>query len=214
MTVRRRLVGLPVALATVGAVGLAAAPAAQAQTPPTGERSLASVLTSGGVGFDHDPFDYDIVTAAVLAVLQAKPASPVSVLTDGSVALTAFLPDDLAFERLSRTLTGHWPGSEQAAFTSVAGLGIDTVEAVLLYHVVPGATLTARQALASDGAVLTTAQGGTLTVDVRRCWWWKRIVLQDQDPRLPDPTVVQYDINKGNLQIAHGISRVLLPVAL
>ena len=40
-------------------------------------------------------------------------------------------------------------------------LGIDTIENVLLYHVVPGATVTYRQALKSNGAVLNTALPGS-----------------------------------------------------
>ena len=37
---------------------------------------------------------FGLVTAAVLAVLKAKPKSPVKVLTEGNVTLTAFIPND------------------------------------------------------------------------------------------------------------------------
>ena len=41
---------------------------------------------------------------------------------------------------------------------------------MLLYHVVPGATITYRQALKSNGAMLHTAlTGATITVKVRCC---------------------------------------------
>ncbi len=213
MHLRRRIVGLIAGVAVVALGGVTVAPAASAHAP-TGTKSLASVLTSGKVGFDRNSRDYDILTAAVLAVLKAKPGSPVGVLADGTVALTAFLPTDRAFERLVKQLTGSWPTSESAAFAAVAGLGIDTVETVLLYHVVPGATIDKRTAFKSDGAALTTAQGGTVTVDVHRCWFFRHITLIDNDPEVRDPAIVQFDINKGNLQIAHGISRVLLPVVI
>jgi uncharacterized surface protein with fasciclin (FAS1) repeats len=210
----RRLSTTLATAALVGAIGIAGGGPASAHTASTttaGTRSLAAVLARDGSGFDQNWSDYDIVDNAVRAVLAAKPSSPVKVLADGTVPLTAFLPTDYAFARLAHDLTGRWYPSEKAVFTVVASLGIDTVEAVLLYHVVPGATITYRAALHSNGAKLTTAQGGTITVHVRYCWI---VRLGDNDPDAPDPTVVQPEINKGNVQIAHGISRVLRPVNL
>jgi uncharacterized surface protein with fasciclin (FAS1) repeats len=211
---RSRLV-VTAAVAALAAT-LAGAPAqAHAKSKPLGTRSLAAVLTADTSGFDHNSRDFDVLTAAVLAVLKAKPSSPVKVLTDGNTALTAFIPTDYAFEKLAQDVTGarRLP-SEKSAFTTVAGLGIDTVEAVLLYHVVPGATIDARTALKSDGAKLTTAAGSTITVDVVRRWCVKRITLIDADRNDRNPTVVKADINKGNKQIAHAIDRVLRPVDL
>jgi len=201
--------------AAVTAAGITAAPAAAfAGATTTGTRSLAAVLTADKSGFDRNGHDYDILTKAVLTVLQAKPQSPVKVLTDGSVAVTAFLPDDRAFERLAQDLTGaHRLPSEQQAFTTVAGLGVDTVESVLLYHVVPGATIDATTARRSNGAALTTALGSSITVKVEGGWSC-RIRLVDADTSDRDPRVVRTDINKGNRQIAHGIDRVLRPVDL
>jgi uncharacterized surface protein with fasciclin (FAS1) repeats len=215
MSLRRTLTSLTAVVLMGGAASLAAAAPASAQTPassmPTGTRSLATVLARDGSGFDHNWRDFDIVDNAVAAVLAAKPDSPVAVLADGSVPLTAFLPTDDAFRRLARDLTHKHYGSERAVFADVASLGIDTVEAVLLYHVVPGATVTYRQALKADGARLTTASGGTLTVRVKdRCW----VTLVDADPDDANAQVVRRDINKGNLQVAHGIDRVLRPVDL
>ncbi|MGX6600935.1 fasciclin domain-containing protein [Micromonosporaceae bacterium Da 78-11] len=183
---------------------------AQAHGKP-GTRSLAAVLTADKSGFDRNGRDFDILTAAVLAVLKAKPASPVGVLTDGTTALTAFIPTDTAFEKLVADLQGkrRLP-SEQQAFTAVAGLGIDTVEAVLLYHVVPGATIDRRAALKSDGAKLTTAAGGTVKVDVYG-WWFKRVQLIDADRNDRNPRVVKFDVNQGNRQIAHAVDAVLRP---
>lgn len=207
-------------LATTAALALVAATPSPATAHgrdhhgSSGDRSLAAVLTSDGNWFDRNWSDYDIVTEAVLAVLASKPQSPVKVLTDGSVPVTAFIPTDRAFQHLVRSLTGKTPRTEQKAFAAVAGLGIDTVETVLLYHVVPGATITYKQAVKADGAVLKTAQGGSVTVDVRHWWRFKQVRLQDLDPNARDPRVVAPDINKGNKQIAHGIDRVLRPADL
>lgn len=217
MSIRRTLAVLTSAgLASVA--GLATASSASAHDrdhcpkPPTvGTRSLATVLAADRAGFDRNWRDYDIVEAAVGAVLKARPNSPVKVLTDGRVALTAFIPTDQAFRVLASDVAKKRFTSEQAVFDAVASLGIPTVETVLLYHVVPGATIDARTALRSDGVRLTTGQGGKVTVDVRA---GKRIYLLDADRDDRNPRVIQPDINKGNRQIAHGIDRVLRPVNL
>jgi uncharacterized surface protein with fasciclin (FAS1) repeats len=208
---------LGVAVTVLASSAFAVMPAqAGGKHKPLGTRSLAAVLTADKSGFDRKGKDFDILTAAVLAVLKAKPASAVSVLTDGSVALTAFVPNDAAFQQLVREITGarKLPG-EKAAFTAVAGLGIDTVEAVLLYHVVPGATIDRRAALKADGAALTTAAGSTVTVDVQRYWYrHARVRLVDADTNDRNATVVGFDVNKGNRQIAHAVNRVLRPIDL
>ena len=212
----RRSIALSVA---AGAAILMAAPSAASAAPaaPTGTRSLAAVLTANGNGqFDGNPFDYDIVTQAVLAVVGAKPASPVGLLTKGDVALTAFLPPDFAFRDLVRQLTGQSYASEKDVFNAlVAAAGVDTIETVLLYHVVPGATIASKDAVNADGAQLTTAQGGTITVDVI-VKWLGLVKLVDQDPTDANPYLNPFalDINKGNKQIAHGITAVLRPVDL
>ena len=175
-----------------------------------GTRSLAQVLLADKSGFDKNGKDFDILTAAVKAVLAAKPTSAVGVLTNGKVALTAFIPTDTAFRRLVRDLTGKSPAKEQDVFKAVASLGVPTVEKVLLYHVVPGRTITAKQAFRSNGAWLKTAEGAHIKVRVVH----GRIYLQDKDPNSRNPRVVAGDINKGNRQIAHAINRVLRPVDL
>lgn len=210
-------------LATVAAVGaiavgsVAVAPSAQAAEP--GNTSLASVLGNDlvpGNGFDNNWNDFDIVREAIDAVIAAKgiDGTPVAVLADGSVPVTAFLPTDRAFRRLVHSLTGTWP-NEKNTFKAVASLGIDTVEAVLLYHVVPGATIDSATALGANGVALTTAQGGTFTVSVRSTSPLK-VRLVDNDPNALNPLLIpsDLDINAGNVQIAHGISRVLRPIDL
>lgn len=214
MKIRRVAASLATA-AVLGAGVLAPATATAAEpAEPTGNKSLAAVLTADGNQFDRNPFDYDILTEAVLAVLDAKPDSAVSVLTDGDVALTAFLPSDLSFKLLAKDLTGKYNFSEKATFEAlVEEVGVDTVEQVLLYHVVPGATIDSRTAIKSDGVALETAQGGEIRVDVLS----KRfglVKLRDLDSDDSDPILApgQLDINKGNKQIAHGIFLVLRPI--
>src|SRR6478609_802499 len=116
---------------------------------------------------------------------------PVAVRADGTVPLTAFLPNDRAFRLLAFDLTHRWPRTEQKALEAIAGAaGIDAVEQVLLYHVVPGKTITARTALRSDGAVLTTAQGGTVKIDVISRWL-PLVRLVDKDRNDLDPFLVR-----------------------
>jgi uncharacterized surface protein with fasciclin (FAS1) repeats len=212
MNLSRRLVTVAAGAAITLAGSAAVAPSASATT--TGTKSLAAVLTADKSGFDRRSGDFDIVTAAVLAVLKAKPSSPVGILADGTKPVTAFIPNDAAFRRLVHSLTGRWVSSEKGVFTAVAGLGIDTVETVLLYHVVPGATVTARQAVRLNGAKLTTAQGGTIKVKVTYRCGVPTITLIDKDPNARNAKVVKVNINKGNKQIAHGVSQVLRPLDL
>lgn len=194
------------------ALGMAVVPA---QAAPA-EQSLAAVLTADGNGtFDNNWYDYDIVSQAVLGVLAAKPDSNVKLLTDGSVALTAFIPNDRAFRLLAHDITHKWYGTEKGVFDKlVKKLGIDAIEKVLLYHVVPGGPIMAKDALKADGAKLATGlPGASIKVDVRG----KNvptIVLIDLDRNDYNPRVNpwQTDINEGNKQVAHGITRVLRPI--
>lgn len=207
---RSRLIGGIAAAALVLPLAAVAAPAASAAD--MGTTSLASVLTGGQQGFDQDYKDYDILTAAVLAVLKAKPNSPVKVLTDGSTALTAFIPNDQAFMNLASALTKKKVTTEAGAFKAVAGLGIPTVEKVLEYHVVPGSTILSGDALKANGAKLKTALPGK-TIGVKVVASPASITLMDYNKALPNPKVIlsQVDINKGNMQVAHGINAVLMP---
>lgn len=212
MRAPRRVIAIVVAALTM-LVGLGMPASAHPKPQPLGTRSLATVLAKDGAGFDRNPNDFDIADNAVAAVLEAKPGSPVAVLADGKTPLTAFLPTDRAFRRLASELTGKRYGSEKAVFTDLATtLGVDTIESVLLYHVVPGTTITYKQARRADGVVLTTAlPDSTIRVKVTR---HHRVYLVDADTNDRNPRIVRPNINKGNVQIAHGIDRVLRPVDL
>ena len=212
---------VPALLATsalaLGAVA-ATAPTASANAAKAapGETSLAGALTADGDQFDKNKKDFDIVTEAALAVVGAKPDSPVALLADGTQRLTVFAPTDEAFRLLVKDLTGKTIKSEKKIFESLVALaGVDTIETVLLYHVIPGKTLTSPKVLKADGARLTTAQGGKIKVDVKMKPSLS-ITLKDKDKNDQDPKAVltALDINKGNKQIAHGIDRVLRPIDL
>ena len=180
------------------------APAATAAASEEGDRSLAAVLTSDEDQFDNDWYDYDVVTEAVLAVLEAKPDSSVGVLTDGETPLTAFIPNDRAFQLLVSDLTGTWEHSEEHVFSSLASaVGIDAIESVLQYHVVPGAAITAEQAVEADGAKLNTALPDK-RITVRQVDKQVPIIeLRDQDEDDVNPFInpLALDINEGNAQI-------------
>ena len=176
----KRSITAGTAVAATAALGFGVVAAAPA-TAKAGNDPLAGVLVDGNK-FDKNGKDFDVVTEAVLAVVAAKPGTAVGVLADGDVKLTAFAPTDKAFKILASELTGSKVRSEKKAFTTVAGLGIDTVETVLLYHVVPGMKIPAKAAVKADGAKLETAQGGKIKVKVRTKGHSVSIVLRDKDP--------------------------------
>ncbi|WP_114423707.1 fasciclin domain-containing protein [Nocardioides houyundeii] len=214
----KRLTMSLVALATSATVIGGALPAqAQSQAQAPKEKSLVQVLTSDGNRFDKNKADFDILTEAALAIVAAKPDSPVALLADGSVKLTAFAPTDQAFRLLAKDLTGKTIRNEEKLFTALVDLaGVDTIETVLLYHVVPGSTLNSKKVLKSNNARLTTAQGGKVKVKIGKNHEGPvvRLVDKDRDDKDPKAILGALDINKGNKQIAHGIDRVLRPINL
>ena len=207
----RKIVTGIAAASALALVATGAASPASADEAALGNQSLATVLTSDGNTFDKDWKDFDIVTEAVLAVLKAKPDSPVKALTDGSFAATAFVPNDRAFQLLVKDLTGKTYKKERNVFKKVAGLGIDTVETVLLYHVVPG-TVPAATAVTLDDVRVKTVLGKTFKVNVVKNG--TQIRLKDKDRNSRNPRVIATDVNAGNMQIAHVIDRVLRPLDL
>jgi uncharacterized surface protein with fasciclin (FAS1) repeats len=211
---KRRVPAILAASALALGAVQATAPAASAKA--AGEDSLAALLTSDGNTFDKNKTDFDIVTEAALAVVGAKPDSPVALLADGSKRLTVFAPTDEAFRLLAKDLTGKTIKSEKKIFDALVELaGVDMIETVLLYHVVPGKTLTSNKVLKANGAKLTTAQGGKITVKVKTKPGVS-VTLKDRDKNAEDPKAVleALDLNKGNKQVAHGIDRVLRPIDL
>lgn len=199
-------------LASIAAVGaLAVSGSAPAMADEHDDKtSLADVLDISNQAFDSDNTDFDILTAAINAVLDAKPESAVSVLADADTAVTAFIPTDGAFRKLVWQMGEHdWQTiSEQEVFNAVAGLGIDAVETVLLHHVVVGPAIDLKTAVGADGAALDSAAGQDLNVEVGTSvridgsyggYWSAQVSL------------ARTDINEGNDQLAHVINNVLVP---
>ncbi|MFT6564051.1 MAG: putative surface protein with fasciclin (FAS1) repeats [Actinomycetes bacterium] len=206
----RKALAVGTAATAALAMGVTALGVGSAQA--AGTTSLAKVLIDGNK-FDRNAKDFDILAEAVLAVLAAKPDSTVGVLADGSVKLTAFAPTDQAFKNLASDLEGRKIKKEKKAFKIVASLGIDTVESVLLYHVVPGAPITGKKALQANNVKLQTAlEGETIKVKVKS--HPTKIKLVDKDRNDRNAKVQVTNINKGNNQIAHVISHVLRPADL
>ena len=212
---KRHLAG-PVAGALVAAA-LATAPIAPANAQrAAGTDSLAALLAADGQKLDKNWKDFDILDAAVTAVLADDEDSAVAVLADGKTKLTAFAPTDKAFRMLVKDLSGKTYKSESRVVSWLAeNAGLDTIETVLLYHVVPGKALDSKKVLKSNGAKLKTAAGSTFKVKVKTKPSVS-VTLQDKDKNAQDPmaNLDQLDLNKGNKQIAHGIDRVLRPIDL
>lgn len=203
---RSLLAGLcAVAAAAIAApTGVVDAAPANSGRPTLVGLLLADARFDDASGFDRFAYDFDIVTEALklfpdLVEAANSPASN----------LTVFLPTDAAFRSLVKSLTGAAPAAEADVFAAVAGLGVDTVKAVLTYHIL-GTAVDYKTALKSDGAVLTTLNGATLTVDVQGRWL-KTVTLIDNDPDLRNPKVIFPNLRASN-GIAHAIDRVLLPI--
>lgn len=212
---KRRVPALLAASALALGAVQATAPAATAQEA-AGNDSLAALLTSDGNKFDNNAGDFDILTEAALAVIGAKPDSAVALVAGGTKRATVFAPTDEAFRLLAKDLTGKTIKSEKKIFAALVDLaGVDTIETVLLYHVIPGATLTSPKVLKANGAKLDTAAGPKLGVKVRMKPKVS-VTLKDKDKNATDAKAVldALDLNKGNKQIAHAIDRVLRPIDL
>lgn len=197
--------------AAVGAVAFAPAAASAHDGPGV---TLADILLSDAAhddenGFDHNWRDDDIVTEALLLFPDLTAAAD-----NPDANLTAFLPNDRAFRKLAKDITGERPRTGADTFAAVASLGVDTVETVLTYHIVPDARISLEAALGADGAVLATLQGGTVEVDVkgRR---HQRVKLIDADNDDRNPKVIAGDLGGEAVNgYAHGINRVLRPIDL
>lgn len=193
---------------------VALSPAANAQEEgetPLGLNALTNVLNVAEYDFDTDLTDFDILTYLALDVMGAKPNSPVWALADGNVKMTAFIPTDRAFKKLVKALTGESLKRERKIYLAVRALGMDTVEKVLLYHVVLGDPILSGAAVeaANASTFLTTAEGSTIRVVFNG----DLLKVRDKDRERINPNVIlaRVDVNEGNNQVAHPINGVLLP---
>jgi uncharacterized surface protein with fasciclin (FAS1) repeats len=217
----RRTISL--ALAGAALATSVAVPAASAATPvdaPAG--SVLDLLEADGTALDRNWYDFDILEAAARVVVSApdKGSSTVLALADPAAALTVLAPNDRAFQVLAHSLTGKWYGTEAGVLNGIAGAVTntlradleDTLEAVLLYHVI-GGRATFADVKALSGESVTTVGGGSIGIRYYR--WFNLVVLRDADTSDANPWVVnsKRNITVGH-SIVHGISRVLRPIDL
>jgi hypothetical protein len=192
--------------------GALAVPAA-AQSPST----LADQILADADGqYDRNWYDFDVIGEIVKAIL--APGSGVTSQLGAAAGpveggITAFLPNDRAFQVLAWDLTGRWYRSEADLIPAILGVvDLQTVNTIVEYHVVPGVTIDSATALQSDNAVLTTLMGATFKVDVisKR---WAIVQLVDNDRNDLNPFLVKSKLdNVASNGIWHGISLVLRPI--
>jgi uncharacterized surface protein with fasciclin (FAS1) repeats len=195
----RRFIATAVVLAAT--VGLTAEAAAAKprwwHDKPAGSIVDVAVAASSANGPDANPYDYDLLIAAVTATGLAP------VLDDETQRFTVFAPNDRAFARLVEDLTGSRPASEQATLDAVlATFTPAQIKNVLLYHVVAGRKLGPLQVLFAGA--LPMANGGTVKP--------RGLILKDETPALRDPRLLLYGLNiPASNGVIHTIDRVLVP---
>lgn len=168
-----------------------------------------AIAVSSDQGFDHYKGDFDIlITAVTTANLGAA-------LSNSSADLTVFAPTDKAFALLARDLGYKGKYDEAAMWQFLVGALTDLGEGdpipvltnVLLYHVAPGATEFKALQAARTATVPTLLPDAELRINVRQ--------IVDAAPAIRDariiPSLTDVDASNG---IIHGITRVLLPIAL
>lgn len=197
------------AVATATALLFSPMSVAKAEDESLKSMPLSEVLDLRNASFDNNFNDFDVFTDVWMRVWGELPESPVQAITQGDTALTAFVPTDRAFQRVVKFLTGKTFKSEARIANAVMSLGAKTVEKVILYHVVIGDPILSPAALQANGANLNAASGETIGVRVSGT----NIRLVDKSKKHTNALVIlgAVDINKGNKQVAHGISQVMLP---
>lgn len=194
-----RRLGLAVGIATaVFAPSVASAGNSTPAAPPT----LAGMLAPYATTFDTDNNNFNVGVHLLLQFPQVVKAAA----SPGNY--TVFLPTDYAFRRLVKDLTGVVVVSEAKLVEAVTKLRGLKFADVVRYHVLSGTRLDYATALRSNGATLTTIQGGTLKVMVPK--GSRRVVLVDKAPKRRDPRVVNTGLIASN-GIVHVIDGVLLP---
>jgi len=220
MRLVRRITALAAGTALVAGTLLAAAPAANALTPPeTGAFLKALTATYNDpvtTPNDGNPYDFDILTKAVLVTGADKTLASLP-------SFTLFAPNDRAFEVLANKLGLLGPNHRYGATVDekavtlalVNALGADKIRQVLLYHVLAGAKVTGKQVLSGPFyRRLTMANGQKLSVTVlSRSAAFPIIILGDKDGSFFNDYVVKSKINviQTDNVVVHGISDVLLP---
>ena len=173
--------------------------------------SWSDVLSPANKNFDRDGTNFDILTK--LAVF-ADLATTITT-TRG---ITVFAPNDAAFIRLAKGLTGCRCRTEKAAFDALFGVvtkgvrvkgavvkGPALVRAILLYHV-SKLRIPSRFVLGGPSLISTLSRNFIISSGKGE--------LVDLSPKTPNPLVIKPDIKIRGRVIVHVIDYVLLPVPL
>lgn len=174
-----------------------------------GSVSLDRAISSSGAAPYPSAGKLEIFKALKSRVLKAKPSSALSVLNEGTMPRTVFIPTDRAFVRLVQRITGEPKLSEGLALSYLSGLPLKRLESLLLRHKVTqtlgyGEAVLAKRVLAStsSGVEVKIYQGpkGVL-----------RLSNSEEASKVQRPALLPAlsNINLGNLQLAHMINRVM-----
>lgn len=189
--------------------------------------ALAMTLVAVPATADEDPFtivdavqandgEFDVLEAAVLAV-EGAGVLPAATLLSSEGAFTVFAPTDKAFEKLAEELSGlDFDSDDEVIGWLVDNLPIETIAAVLAYHVVDPVAVD----FAVDSSTVVTLPAAPMfdgnTVGIFAPGKaFRSIQFVDNDPDARNPKLVKglFDIEVDN-GIIHGIDRVLRPIDL
>ena len=186
-------------------LGLALLVAAMA-FPAAGQNGTIAdivIAVSGTDGPDDNPNDYDILLAAVLADETLTAAVSGTGDFEG-VDLTVLAPKDNAFLKL----TGQATEADAVQWLDDnIGVGSAALQDIVLYHVVPGASLSADDVFFTgyDSIKRVTMANGD---DIRVRW----LQVIDGDKNRVKPAWKAMDIEADNGMI-HTLTKVILPPA-
>lgn len=163
-----------------------------------------------------DDGEFDVLEAAVLAVEDAGILAAATLLSSDG-AFTVFAPTDEAFAKLAEDLGASGLESDADVVTwLVTNVGLETIAAVLSYHVVDPAQVP----FAVDSSTVVTLEAAPMldgnTVGIFAPGKaFRSIQFVDNDPDARNPKLVKglFDIEVDN-GIIHGIDRVLRPIDL
>ena len=146
---------------------------------PVAARAPGATIVETAIAVNHQTGEFDDLIAAV------QRAGLVDTL-NGNRQFTVFAPTDAAFERLFAAL----------GVDGVSDIPVDTLRAVLLYHVAPGQRFSADVVASSR---IRTVSKGFLTPSVHGGSAW-----------INGARIVAADVDASN-GVIHVIDRVLLP---
>ena len=162
---------------------------------------------------------FNIVSNVVLALAGSGDLTADDLAALGTAEITAFLPNDYAFRKLTADLQGKrwWQVKEAEVIPFLAdALGLPTIAEVVKYHIYAGGKVDYATAISLDtnpgngtDVFIEVYNGGQLGIDRRGPF----LQLDDAGNAgfgTNNPWVVRRNIDAGNA-LVHGINRVLLP---